>query len=57
MTPDITYKILHKSDYKFQDGGQNDGRETLYLAVTHPFINMETSFLHRFVRNDIGHQL
>ena len=32
------------NDNKFQDGGQNGGRETLYLAVTQPFINTETLF-------------
>ena len=37
-------RVLHKSDYKFNDGGQNGGRETLYLAVTSPFINTENSF-------------
>ena len=57
MTPDITYKSLHKSDYKFQDGGQNGGHETLYLAITQPFINPKTSFFHWIVRNDTGHQL
>ena len=50
-------RVLHKSDYKFQDGGQNGGCETLYLAVTQPFISMETSFFHWIVRNDTGHQL
>ena len=33
MTPDITYIIvLHKSDYKFQDGGQNGGSETIIIG-------------------------
>ena len=46
MTPDITCTSLtQKLDYKFQYGEQNGGRETPYLAVTKPFINMETSFL------------
>ena len=31
-----------KSDYKFQDGGQNGA--VLQLAVTQSFINIETSF-------------
>ena len=44
MTPDITCKSVTQIGYKFQDGGQNGGRETLYLAVTQPFINKETSF-------------
>ena len=39
----LVYQIIKKttflsrnrsSDYKFQDGGQNSGRETLYFAVT-----------------------
>ena len=30
ITPDIICKcVLHKSDFKFQDGGQNDVRESL----------------------------
>ena len=29
----------------------------LYLAVTQPFINMETSFFHWIARNDTKHQL
>ena len=57
MTPDITCKSLTQSDYKFQYGGQNGGRETLYLAVTQTFINMVTSFLHGIVRNDTIRQL
>ena len=27
-------EVSHKSNYMFQDGEQNDGRETLYLALT-----------------------
>ena len=29
MRPDKPVRVLHKSDYKFQDGGQNGGREIL----------------------------
>ena len=42
---------------QFQDGGQNGGRETLYFAVTQPFINIDTLFFHRIVRNDSTHEL
>ena len=44
MTPDIACKSFTQMGYKFQDGGQNGGLETLELAVTQPLINMEPSF-------------
>ena len=33
MTPDISYRSLIKSDYKFQDGGHNDGRARVWLYL------------------------
>ena len=47
--------VWHKSDYKFQYGGQNGCRETLYLAVTQPFIDRDFVF-HWIVSNETGHQ-
>ena len=57
MTSDISCRILTHIRLQMPRWRTNGGRETLYLAVTQPFINMETSSFHLIVRNDTGHQL
>ena len=42
MTSDISCSVWHKSNYKFQDGGQNGDRAK--LTVSQLFMNTETSF-------------
>ena len=53
----LAVEVLYKSDYKFQDGGQNGGRETIVLVVTQQCINIDTSFFHLVVHNDSAQQL
>ena len=57
MTPDIFSTSLTQIRLQIPIWLTNGGCETLQLAVTQPFINIETSFFHEIVRNDTGHQL
>ena len=57
IKPDIICKSLTQIGVQIQNGGQNGGRETLWLAVTEPFINIDTSRFLLIVRNDTAHQL
>ena len=44
MTPDITCKSFIHIRLQIQDGGQNGGHESLLLAITQPFINIDFVF-------------
>ena len=51
----IKQTITYSANIAIQDF--NFGYSVKKMAVSQPFINIETSFFHYFVYNDTGHQL